>query len=106
MTPNGKTWNQASTYGVPAGTQVVAVQCASAGMMGGLLASFDNGDVTDASWQCSAESFDSGMAPATAYEANDNTVSGISRDAYWIWTSKRRYSEGQPTVYCKMTLNW
>lgn len=105
---NVNQWQMASTYSIPAGTQVVGVKCENTNGIAGLLASFDNGQVTDASWECSVESFDSGMAPASVYEANGDAIPGIFSSAYWIWTGDNSYSggAGDVTVFCKGTLNW
>ena len=95
-------WNTASTIDIPSGTSVVGIECENGGGTGGILASFDNGVVTDGTWQCSTQSLEAvtGMADAVAFGANGNGIPAIDSAAQWIWTSDNKYSGGQTKVFC------
>ena len=98
-------WNIVSSFVVPDGTQVVGIECENTNGPGGLLASFSNGLTTGSDWTCSAESFESGMAPATTYAKNGEFPQWpyyptVSSEAEWIWTA----NTGDLKVYCQTTL--
>lgn len=101
---NANVWDGGSTYTIPEGTRVVGIQCTdleggnSEGQFG-IKATFNNGLVTDETWDCSPESFNTGMAPAVDSEKTDD-VSGIPSSALWIWAS----GLGHATVYCQYVM--
>merc|ERR1719209_1602449 len=46
-------WKKTSELTIPAGTRVVAIECEDLGAQEGILASTDDGLVTNSDWQCS-----------------------------------------------------
>ena len=46
-------WRKTSELTIPAGTRVVAIECEDLGAQEGILASTDDGLVTNSIWQCS-----------------------------------------------------
>ena len=46
-------WTKTSELTIPAGTRVVAIECEDLGAQEGILASTDDGLVTNSVWQCS-----------------------------------------------------
>ena len=46
-------WTKTSELTIPAGTRVVAIECEDLGAQEGILASTDDGLVTNSGWQCS-----------------------------------------------------
>ena len=95
-------WSVSSTFNVPVGAQEVGIECENTAGWGGILASFDNGRVTDGThWECSSESFDTGMAPATVIGNNGECwkyFPSISSNAQWIWTPDY---QSKSKVFCK-----
>ena len=109
-------WRVATKIIVPSGTKVVAIHAKDHGGLAGILGSFSNGQVTDATWKChsspvprewSSTDYDDSSWPA-AVEHWDHGSSGwgikiqnIADDAKWIWTKKYiRDNE----VYCRVKL--
>jgi len=83
-------WPIATTYTVPDGTQEVKIEAENDGSDAGILVSFDNGIISDASWNCWTA--DVGIAPAVVVQpANGGStwylISGISTNAQWIWSA-------------------
>ena len=109
-------WTRSSTFAVSAGTQVVGIKCIDWHAVGGILASFSTGEVTDDSWQCSTEASTGWASPEfvptpawkQATVIGNNGVRpwgkrpGISESAKWIWTPK--WKGGHRLVYCRKEL--
>ena len=108
---NGQ-WFNSQVYTFPGNTKVIAIEGVNGGGPAGIVGSFSNGLVTDAtSWRCSnqlitgwntAEFDDSSWAPAVVVP-HDHTVSQLSGPkidpaANWIWTAN---VQRDLTVYCR-----
>ena len=108
--------NEATRIIIPNGTKVFAIHAKDYYYDEGILGSFSNGQVTDATWKChsspvpnewSSTDYDDSSWPA-AVEHWDHGSSGwgikiqnIADDAKWIWTKKYiRDNE----VYCRVKL--
>ncbi len=50
-TPDYNNWRKTKHVSVPADTKVYGVKCIDRGVVGGIIASFSDGTVTDASWR-------------------------------------------------------
>ena len=103
---------------IPSGTKVVAIYAKDIhGGDAGILGSFSNGQVTDATWKChsfpvpsewASADFDDSSWPAAVEHADHGSapwnrkIQNITDDAKWIWTkdNKQRGSE----VYCRVRL--
>ena len=110
-------WTKSSTFPISADTQVVGIKCVDLHVVGGILASFSTGEVTDGSWQCSTEASSGwaspGFVPSSAWQQatviGNNGVQpwgkrpGISDSAEWIWTPE--WSGGHTLVYCRKELH-
>lgn len=107
-------WPQSSKFRVPIGTKVVGIECDDVGVVGGILASFSTGMVTDDTWQCSSRfspswaSFSFAGNWPSAHKIGKhgmspwNTISEISSNAQWIWTPGWH---GQDTkVFCRKVI--
>lgn len=113
-TSQSNNWHQATTFAVPVGTQVVGIECEDLHAVGGILASFANGMVTDDTWQCSCQASAGWALPSfggswsSAYEIGTNgvnpwnTITGISGSAKWIWT--RGWHGEDKNVYCRRVI--
>ena len=109
----GRDWMSPTTYVIPRDTRVISVEGIDKGSFFGILGSFSNGMVTDASWKCiprikypgwNSPDFDDSNWPAAVERANQGDkpfgeIPGIAWTAKWIW------SAGQPDlVYCRLRL--
>jgi hypothetical protein len=98
----------AKNFVIPGDTKYVKIKANNAGHVGGILASFSNGVLTDESWECadmsSCNSKNCDSKPkwrqAVSYGLNNKTiwpwgtffkkaVHGIERKARWIWVADR-----------------
>lgn len=107
-------WPQSTTFRLPAGTKVVGIECDDVGVVGGILASFSNGMVTDDTWQCSSRfsptwasfSFEGNWPSAYTIGRHGmspwNTIRRISSNAKWIWTPGWHYQDRR--VYCRKVI--
>ena len=107
---NNGNWQKAEHVHIPGNTKWVEIKAQNPGDVGGILASFSNGVVTDESWQCADVSEASkpvwGQAVGYGYNNKDTEPWGrvnggkaipeIESRAQWIWVSDR-YAE---TVLC------
>ena len=115
ITVNGD-WKQPERFVLPEDTQVVTIKAHNSEFVGGILASFSNGYVTDESWSCAdSSSCDdaSDNCPslkwknASTFGKNDGSPTPwglqgrmkISSRAQWIWIS----SVLATSVWCKRT---
>ena len=100
-------WKNAENFNLPSDTLYVTIKAGSKNnAIGGILAEFSNGFITDSSWQC-AEISSTTKNPwpaASAVAANDGShkqwnsiVANISPGAKWIWTS----NSGDSEVWCR-----
>lgn len=99
--PHYAQWDVPDTVVIPRNTRVIAVMVKNGNPpgIGGLLASDSLGTIlTDSSWKVSSAyssgwmtlAFDdSSWNNASVVYCNDNGISGISKDACWIWSSSR-----------------
>ena len=111
-------WEEATKIIIPNGTKVVAIHAKNIhwGGVVGILGSFSNGQVTDATWKChsspvpnewsSTDYDDSSWPAAVEHVAHGSSwwskkIQNISDDAKWIWT-KGNYVENE--VYCRVRL--
>ena len=102
-------WKNAENFNLPSDTLYVTIKAGSKNnAIGGILAEFSNGFVTDSSWQCAEISSTTENPWPAAYvvAANDGShsqwnrvVANISPDAKWIWTSNSEDSE----VWCRQS---
>ena len=112
-----KDWKTTIKVTLPETTKVVAVKINDYGVIGGLLGSFSDGNVTDHSWKCSREyseswnlpSFDDSAWPtAIATRGQGDSVWGtqpnIAKNAKWIWAGPYETKTSSVTVYCKKRL--
>ena len=109
-------WTVATKIIIPSGTKVVAIHAKDHGVIAGILGSFSNGQVTDATWKChsspvpsewaSADFNDSSWPAAVEHGDHGSTpwgrIMNISDAAKWIWT-KNNYN-GDNEVYCRVRL--
>ena len=105
-------WRSSKEYVVPGNTRVISVSGIDIKGHFGILGSFSNGMVTDASWKCedgeyhgwNSPDFDDSDWPAAVELAIHGAtpwkiISGIAATAKWIWTA------GDPDkVYCRLRL--
>ena len=109
-------WRVATKIIIPSGTKVVAIHAEDIhGGKAGILGSFSNGQVTNATWKChsppvpsewaSAGFNDSSWPAAVEYWGQGTTKKkkNISDDAKWIWTSDNKKGS---KVYCRVRLQW
>ena len=110
---NANDWMKADTVDLPLNARVIAVQGTDLHVVGGILASTDDGSIlTDSSWKCTNVLYkgwqlvdfdDSSWPSAYAISLHQTTpwtlVPGIKTNAYWIWTPK--YQGGDLVVYCR-----
>merc|ERR1712037_299794 len=93
-------WRKTSELTIPAGTRVVAIECEDVGAQEGILASTDDGLVTNSVWQCSDQLVEGwtlpGFVPPPDTFSSPNVLGsngvapwrvrpGIVEDAEWIW---------------------
>ena len=109
-------WRVATKIIIPSGTKVVAIHAKDHGVIAGILGSFSNGQVTDATWKChsspvpsewaSADFNDSSWPAAVEHEDHGSApwrrIMNIADDAKWIWT-KNNYN-GDKEVYWRVRL--
>ena len=105
-------WTSSTDYVIPGNTRVISVSGIDKGFQYGILGSFSNGMVTNASWKCedgeypgwNSPDFDDSSWPAAVEIATHaagpwHTLTGIASTAKWIWTA------GNPDkVYCRLRL--
>ena len=110
---NANDWTKADTVDLPWTARTIAVQGTDHFVVGGILASADDGSIlTDSSWKCTnayhngwqlADYDDSSWPSAYAIAVHQTSpwrlVPGIKTNAYWIWTPK--YQGGDLVVYCR-----
>ena len=103
-------WRVATKIIIPSGTKVVAIHAKDHGGPEGILGSFSNGQVTDATWKChsspvpsewASADFDDSCWPAAVEHPRGKKIHNIADDAKWIWT-KDNYVDNE--VYCRMKL--
>ena len=103
-------WTVATKIIIPSGTKVVAIHAKDHGGPEGILGSFSNGQVTDATWKCrsspfpsewASADFDDSLWPAAVEVARDWKIKSIADDAKWIWAE---ISNTDNEVYCRMRL--
>ena len=111
-------WRVATKIIIPSGTKVVAIYAEDIhGGIAGILGSFSNGQVTNATWKChsppvpsewaSAEFNDSSWPAAVEHGGQNSNqwktkIQNISDDAKWIWTSNNNQPGSK--VYCRVRL--
>ena len=105
-------WRSSTEYIIPGNTRVISVLGIDKGGQFGILGSFSNGMVTNASWKCeddeypgwNSTDFDDSGWPAAVERATHGerpwyNITGIASTAKWIWTA------GNPDeVYCRLRL--
>ena len=110
-----KEWKEVTKIIIPSGTKVVAIHAKDHGTVAGILGSFSNGQVTDATWKCHSSPVPNEWASAAfndsswsaAVEHGDHgsgprgRIMNISDDAKWIWTKN---NDGDNKVYCRVRL--
>ena len=108
-------WYVATKIIIPSGTKVVAIHAKDHGYVAGILGSFSNGQVTDATWKChsspvpsewASADFDDSCWPAAVEHGDHGSapwgrIMNISDDAKWIWTKD---NDGDNEVYCRVRL--
>ena len=103
-------WEEATKIIIPNGTKVVAIHAKDIHWgVAGILGSFSNGQVTDATWKChsspvpsewASADFDDSSWPA-AVEYQWIKIQNITDDAKWIWTKDNNVDD---EVYCRVRL--
>ena len=105
-------WKEATKIIIPSGTKVVAIHAKDHGGPEGILGSFSNGQVTDATWKChsspvpsewASADFDDSCWPAAVEHPRGKKIHNIADDAKWIWT-KDNYVDNE--VYCRVRMLW
>ena len=104
-------WTVATKIIIPSGTKVVAIHAKDHGGPEGILGSFSNGQVTDATWKChsspvpsewaSADFDDSSWQVAVEYPWS-NKIQNITDHAKGIWSKDKTNKSSE--VYCRMKL--
>jgi hypothetical protein len=111
-------WHVAEQAVFPDDSKVIAIYGEDAGSAGGMIASFDNGVVTDNTWKCKkitgtpptgwneADFDDSSWPYATQHNYNGVgkgglLINGISTLARWMWSSDLMNDN---KVYCRKSL--
>ena len=111
-----KNWRVATKFIIPSGTKVVAIRAKDYGKGGGILGSFSNGQVTDATWKChsspvfsewTSPDFNDSSWPAAVKIGEHgskpwNNTQNMSDNAKWIWTKNNINQDSK--VYCRVTL--
>lgn len=113
-------WNNVITVTIPGDAQVFAVKAENAETNDGIIASLDNGVITNSSWKCTGTpetgwnkvGFDDSQWPAAAVVASNGEapwglLPGISSAAKRIWTVNHYNTSGNNqdmTVYCRTTI--
>ena len=105
-------WQITQKFNLPADTKDVTIKGNNSESVGGILASFSNGVVTDGTWQCADMSLCTTTKcensvtwqDAETYGVNANhkiwrTRSNIDSTAQWIWVVNRLAKR----VWCKKT---
>ena len=95
-------WRLSTNYVMPGNTRVISVHGIDKGAAFGILGSFSNGLVTNASWRCDSvkypgwnfPDFDDRSWPAAVEVASHGDmpwgiISGIASTAKWIWTARQ-----------------
>ena len=109
-------WHVATKIIIPSGTKVVAIHAKDHGGPEGILGSFSNGQVTDATWKChsfpvpsewASADFNDSSWPAAVEHADHGSrpryrIMNISDDAKWIWTENNTNQGSE--VYCRVRL--
>ena len=108
-----KNWRSATNYVIPGNTRVISVEGRDISHQYGILGSFSNGMVTNASWKCSnvkepgwsCPDFDDSNWPAAVEVAKHGDmpwrdIAGIASTAKWIWTADKE----DDNVYCRLHL--
>ncbi|XP_078353814.1 uncharacterized protein LOC144638494 [Oculina patagonica] len=106
-------WPKATDYVIPGNTRVISVAGKDTGSQFGILGSFSNGLVTDASWKCinvfysgwNFPDFNDSKWPAAVEVAQHGdrpwgNIAGIATTAKWIWTA----GYNDDNVYCRLHL--
>ena len=102
-------WKNAKFVKLPANAQSVVIRVTKKNKdSGGILASFDNGLMTNSSWSCTDDFLTKSIwPPAHEVAQNDGAssqwnkvVSDIDSNAAWIWTA----NEGDAEVWCRKFL--
>ena len=109
--------NEATRIIIPSGTKVFAIHAKDYSYDEGILGSFSNGQVTDATWKCrlspvlsewASADFDDSSWPAAVKHADhgsapwEKKIQNIADDAKWIWT--KDYEPEGSEVYCRVRL--
>ena len=109
-------WRVATKIIIPSGTKVVAIHAKDYWSVAGILGSFSNGQVTDATWKChsspvpsewASADFDDSSWPAAVEHGDHGSASwnrkiqNIADAAKWIWTKD---NDGDKEVYCGVRL--
>ena len=107
-------WYVATKIIIPSGTKVVAIHAKDYWSVAGILGSFSNGQVTDATWKCHSSpvpskwalaDFDDSCWPAAVKHGDHRSapwnrkIQNIADDAKWIWTEDNKKDN---EVYCRV----
>lgn len=110
-------WRVATKIIIPSGTKVVALHAEGYGVVAGILGSFSNGQVSDATWKChsppvpndwASAGFNDSSWPAAVQHGGQGSypwnikIQNIADDAKWIWTSDNKQQSSK--VYCRVKL--
>jgi hypothetical protein len=103
-------WKNAEYFTLPANTRYVTIKAErKQNAVGGILAKFSNGFVTNSSWHCTEinSTTKSEWPAASEIASNDGThsqwnrvVTEISQNAKWIWTT----NSGDDKVWCRKSI--
>ena len=111
--------NEATRIIIPNGTKVFAIHAKDYYYDEGILGSFSNGQVTDATWKCrlspvlsewASADFDDSSWPAAVKHADYDSkpwkkkIQNISDDAKWISTTYTDNTKNGSEVYCRVRL--
>ena len=109
-------WRVATKITIPSGTKVVAIHAKDYGVFAGILGSFSNDLVTDATWKChsspvpgewASTDYDDSSWPAAVEHWNHGSswwnkkLQNIADAAKWIWTKSNNVDD---EVYCRVRL--
>ena len=104
MTDNGTehilntSWKVAQRFTIAGDTKVVTIKGDNPGSVGGILASFSNGVVTDGTWQCADMSSCTTVECENSVIWHDAQTYGVNGETNRPWQGRGRFEEIESTA--------